>query len=444
MRLRRSYLWIGLATITTALAGCSALGGSSALDPGDDYRGVATTAPANATTGTIRSLPVDGGPQFYRRFGDAFPTSTSFFPIAVWFESVTSTDDVDTDRRAGLNTYLAVTANSDLSLIKKAGSQVIAQAETWSGPARSNPEAGPDGWLLGDEVDMTGGPERGLQQLRTAVAGLPPGDRRLRYANYGKGVTFWQSDDDAARLVNFPDVVSADNYWFTDRNLCGVSEGGRLLGDGRILPPATCHLAANYGKTVQRLRGLVQPAGSKPVWNFVEVGHPGGRADWPTIRPAELRAAVWSGLINGARGVVYFNHSFGGPAQTQHALREPGYAEVRATVTQVNRQITRLAPVLNSPTITGAVRSKGAVDTLVKFAGRDLYLFAGSTRTQDQSVTFDLPCTAPAEPGATTEVEVIGENRSVPRVDGRFSDRFADGNAVHLYRMHRPDACRAP
>ena len=29
------------------------------------------------------------------------------------------------------------------------------------------------------------------------------------------------------------------------------------------------------------------------------------------IAPEEVRAAVWHSLIAGARGIVYFNHSFG-------------------------------------------------------------------------------------------------------------------------------------
>ena len=53
-----------------------------------------------------------------------------------------------------------------------------------------------------------------------------------------------------------------------------------------------------------------------PVWDFVETGHPfdnnmdGNRS----IAPAEIRAAVWHSIIAGARGILYFQHSFGGRA----------------------------------------------------------------------------------------------------------------------------------
>ena len=30
---------------------------------------------------------------------------------------------------------------------------------------------------------------------------------------------------------------------------------------------------------------------------------------------------------------------------------------------------------------------------------------------------------------------VVGEGRSIPITNGRFTDTFADGNAVHIYRI---------
>ena len=62
---------------------------------------------------------------------------------------------------------------------------------------------------------------------------------------------------------------------------------------------------------------------------FVELGHPFTEEDWPSITPAQARAAVWSSIIHGAQGIIYFNHSFGGPCQTQHILRDPCYAGMR-------------------------------------------------------------------------------------------------------------------
>ena len=374
---------------------------------------------------------VDGGSRYYARFPRSLPSDPSYFPIGVWFESVLSEEDIDADKQAGLNLYVALTGNSDLSLIERSGMKVIAQHGDWA--ARS---AGPGseaiaGWLLADEIDMQMDPRDGFAKLRSLSAELPADDGRLRYANYGKGVTFWNTDGDAARYVNeFQDVVSADNYWFTDRDLCDPSQGGGLLRNGdEPLTPHQCHRAANYGRTVDRVRRLLKPSGSRPVWAFVEVGHPSSDSSWPSIEPAEVTAAVWSSIIHGARGIVYFNHSFGGPAQTQHALREHAYADVRSAVTATNRRIENLAPVLNAPFVDTFASTTAAVDTMTKSYGGRFYLFAASRATRAQRVAFQLPC------AGETRISVLDEDRDLRLASGSFEDDFTDANAVHIYRI---------
>ena len=91
----------------------------------------------------------------------------------------------------------------------------------------------------------------------------------------------------------------------------------------------------------------------KPNWGFVEVGKPftdnqNGGGD--TITPAQSRGAVWHTLIAGARGIIYFQHSFDGPCPTHHALREQKACLVptQDAIRDLNGQIKSLAPVLNS------------------------------------------------------------------------------------------------
>ncbi|MCW2641649.1 MAG: hypothetical protein JWP76_3955, partial [Dactylosporangium sp.] len=368
----------------------------------------------------------------------------------VWFESVQSTIDTDLDRDAGLNTYLELTDNSDRGLVRGAGMYAITSGQNGSGSETV-------GWLLPDEVDMWAGPgdgawsgkfpgggdicsppsaKCGYTVQRKVNEGFPK-DRRLRYTNYGKGVTFWQSDKEAARFVNeFQDVLSADTYWFTDMNICSATEGGTFSG-GRPLSAEACHRAANYGRTVDRLRGLVSPAGSKPVWGFVEVGHPFTEGDWPSAKPDQVVAGVWSSLIHGARGIVYFNHSFAGPCQTQHALREPCYKEMRARVKQLNGQIKALAPVLNAPFADGVVKASAGVDASTRWHDGQFYVLAGANQPATQTASFAVPCV-----GSAT-VTVLNENRTLPITNGAFTDRFADGNAVHIYRIDGGSSCGA-
>jgi hypothetical protein len=397
-------------------------------------------APASVDPGSASLRQVDGGPRYYERFPKSLPSDPSYFPLGIWLENVQAQEEIDADKQAGINLYVGLTGTSDLTLIARNGLKVIAQLDEWLSRANEPGAEAIAGWFLSDEVDMQMSPAEGHAKMRSLRQAIPPNDGRLTYANYGKGVTFWNTLPEAARYVNeFQDVVSADNYWFTDRDICGAAQGGALHGTaGQSLRQRECRLASNYGRTVAKLRELTQPPGSRPVWAFVEVGHPFTEDHWPSIEPAEVSAAVWSSLIHGARGVVYFNHSFGGPAPTQHALREPAYADVRREVARTNARIQRLAPVLNSPFVNGFATTPEAVDTMTKRHGNRFYVFAGSRSHAAQRATFQVPCAGEAK------ITVLDENRTLRMSGGTFEDSFADGNAFHVYRVEGDAACWLP
>lgn len=416
----------------------------SAKDAAPPTREVPRPAPdPNTTTpGTLR--PVDGGADYFDRFTNSLPTDPAFFPIGVWYESVLERRDIRADSAAGLNLYVELTADSDTSLLGDDGPYAITSGEM----------AGISGRITTDEADMWGGPGSaawtgnypgegpicapetsacGYTIMEEALQGIPPDT--LTYSNYGKGVTFWGSDRESARFVNdYQDVVSADNYWFTDPNICGPSEGGQLVG-GRSMSEDECRLAANYGWTVDRVRSLVEPAGSKPVWAFVEVGHPASEDFAPTISGPQIRAAVWSSIIHGARGVVYFNHNFGGDCISQHVLRDRCGTPVREAVSSVNAQITKLARVLNAPFIDGVTTAPESIDHMTKLQGDRVYIFAAAARSAPQTATISNECLGDGP------ISVVGENRTVPVTDGQFSDEFSDGNAVHIYSAAAGSRC---
>ncbi|MET1086457.1 MAG: hypothetical protein ABWY04_04950 [Arthrobacter sp.] len=388
----------------------------------------------------------DGGRNFFGRYPGSLPAGQDFFPIGVWFESVLQTSDLDLDRAAGINTYVQLTDNSDLSLIRANGSHAM--------PSAQSPFA--SGYLVSDEVDMWagGGSNKwtgnqqgegvicspadsgcGFTVQEALTARLPAG--ALRYSNYGKGVTFHLKNPAAAQFVNkYQDVVSADNYWFTDPYICSLVEGGAVFGNGRDLSNEECRVAAHYGWTVDRVRSLVNPAGSKPVWAFVELGHPFSEPESLSITAPQIRAAVWSSIIHGARGIVYFNHSFGGDCISQHILREDCGEQVRPTVTAVNRQIASLALVLNSPSVNGLVSADSSgIDVSVRVFNGNFYVLAAANRGAEQSVTFTLAC---GRAGAAT---VLDEGRSLKVSANAFTDSFANANAVHIYRLEGGNTC---
>ena len=96
----------------------------------------------------------------------------------------------------------------------------------------------------------------------------------------------------------------------------------------------------------------------QPIWNFVETGHPfsdsqnGARS----IAPAEVRSAVWHSLIAGARGIIYFQHSFGGPCSGDNHTIRTNCEGTRPIVTSVNAQIKSIAPALNGPRVSPVLR----------------------------------------------------------------------------------------
>ncbi|MFD4267368.1 DUF4082 domain-containing protein [Rhodococcus sp. NPDC058481] len=393
---------------------------------------------------TLRA--VDGGDRYYDAFKNSLPTSADFFPLGVWFTNTRTAQEIAADRAVGLNTYVELTEDSNLQLIADGGMYAIPssgrtpstgqlttdEADMWAGPGDA-PWTGktpPD-----DPICIPAEAECGytvMWQLRRRV---PPGV--MVFSNYGKGVTFWEPRDAAARFVNdFQDVVSVDNYWFTDNNICDATEGGALKANGeRSLSDGECHLAANYGVTTKYVRSLVQPRAAIPVWNFVEVGHPMATGKGSTITGPQIRAAVWSSIINGARGIVYFNHNFGGPCISHNVLRGSCGDAVRGDVTAVNQQIRRLAPVLNAPFVDGFARSDEPVDIAAKFHDGSFYLLVGSEQSAETDAAFAITC------GDATSVEVVEENRTIPITNGTFRDTFADANAVHIYRITGGDSC---
>jgi hypothetical protein len=394
------------------------------------------TTTGGATSSAVTLRQVDGGPGYYGQFSNALPTAASYFPIGVWGSYNHTQANRDLDAAAGLNLYVWAADNIFMSQIRSDGRFRVIQDEG----NRSGVGSETAGWLLGDEIDMCCGPPgyiggNGYNMLTSTLASLPS-DGRARYANYGKGVMFWQTDAQAQRFVNeFQQLISNDVYWFTDPNERS-RQGYRL--------------AAAYGWTVDRMRALdamdrrpwEDAGGRKPIWNFVETGWPftesaaqGGRA----ITGPEIRAAVWHSLIAGARGIIYFQHSFGGPRTGDHHTIRSNSEGTRPAVTAVNAQVKSLAPVLNAPTVEGLVSSSPGLRTLAKWQGGRFWVFAGRTQNGGQtSNTINLPCVG----SATAAVD--GEGRTVPLTAGRLTDSFADGNAIHIYRIDGGSSCGLP
>jgi hypothetical protein len=381
-----------------------------------DHRECQPTTPPRSGYTTV---PPDGGADYYARFASPLPSGPDYFPIAVWGAYDQTQANMDKDAAAGINTYVWAADSNFMDDIRADGRFHVIQDEG----SRANVGSETAGWLLGDEIDMTQGPSACPGAIDSIKSRLPA-DGRLRYSNYGKGVLIWgatgyngHDDTSSACFINRQDVTSADLYWHTD-------------------PYETSHPQSNtswgYGWSVERMRMLDAKDGKRqPIWNFVELGCPFSNGG--CITPAEVRAAVWHSIIAGARGIIYFNHSFGGPCLSHHILRDScgSYPQIRSTVTSMNAQIKSLAPVLNSPTVTFGFEHSPMVRATAKLTGDTFHVIAGSAENAASQATFELPI-------GDAVATVVGEDRTLSVTAGAFTDSFANGNSVHVYRIDGP------
>ena len=133
---------------------------------------------------------------------------------------------------------------------------------------------------------------------------------------------------------------------------------------------------------------------------------------------------------------MYFNHSFAGRCETDNILRDSCYGDIRAMARAVNRQVRSLAPVLNAPTLVSGWRHSSTTKAMAKWSGGQFYVFAGSAKNAASTGSFSIGCLGAAR------ATVLGESRTIPVTGGSFSDSFADGNAIHIYRIDRRGGCR--
>jgi hypothetical protein len=386
--------------------------------------------------GTVTLQQVDGGPGYYGRFANALPTDPSFFPVGVWGEyDQSQAGKMNLDAAAGINTYVWAADSNAMSVIRADGRFHVIQ----DAGAQANVGSETSGWLLSDEDDMRDGSTASTcpGTLSSERGGLRA-DGRMRTANFGKGLAlapkgneftfnWWADAAEQNCWTNGVDLDSTDLYWFTDP----------------YTSSANSHFGYLYGDNIRNLRHADASDGvMHPHWGFVETAWPfnltaadGARS----ILPAEMNSAVWHQMIAGARGLIWFQHAFGGPCQNDSHTIQSNCAGTRPMATAVDAQLKALAPVLNASSVTGSWSKTGDVEASVKWANGHFYVIAGS-RKGATSMTFSMPCV-----GDGTAVQVSDgsatTSRSVSVSGGSFTDSFADKNSVHIYRIDGGSSC---
>ncbi|CCH30219.1 putative secreted protein [Saccharothrix espanaensis DSM 44229] len=400
-----------------------------------------TTTPPVTTTVPPRDeldlplVPWEGGPKYYGQFAKAGAwTDPNFFPVAVWGATVGTQEDVDLDKAVGINTYLELYDTPRLDLIRKAGMFALHDQTT-------NPHLGSEtvGWLLADEPEQFGQGDA-LNLLRANASALP-NDGRMRYTNFTANMiwpNYAPEGETAEQWLDVNSAASLDTYWY-----------GRYMGCDRLSYPdlpalnqsllteAECYRPFNYGYGVTKQREIAASSGKmESVFGFVENGRP--YAENAAIKPDQLRGSVMSMLIHGARGINYFNHTYGDWCTSSNNFRYTAqqggdcYAEMTKAATKVNGQIKALAPVLNTQSYQWELNP--SLDTMLKLHDGNAYVFAMGKGIPGGTATGSFDLTLPADVRGTS-VEVVDEGRTIPVVSGKFTDTFASDTTYHIYKV---------
>ncbi|MGC4043559.1 MAG: hypothetical protein QM758_07110 [Armatimonas sp.] len=346
-----------------------------------------------------------------QRWKNGLPETPDYFPIAVWLQSP---ENAPRFAAAGINLYVGLwegPTEKQLALLTVAKMRVVCEQNA-VGLAHKN-DSIIAAWMHGDEPDNA-------QQVTDPATGkkswgpcVPPekivGDyQKLRAAdptrpillNLGQGVAndAWVGRGEGAKLSDYKtyvqggDIISFDVYPVSSRLPMGLVPKG-----------------------VDRLKDWT--GGKKRIWNCLECTNIDGKAK---ATPKQVRNQTWRALIHGSRGLIYFVHQFQ-PKFNEHALLDD--PEMLASVTATNRQIQELAPALNLG--KGVYKEERGVETLTLPYKGATYILAAATG--DTPTLLSLP-----NRGGT--VTVLGENRTLSRANGKFTDTFGP-NDVHLYRI---------
>lgn len=483
----------------SVLAGAAALGIATAVIGAStalhstpvELHGTATVRVALPKSVTLRQIA--GGRHYYAKISRRSAWMDKHILLGAWEEQPLTGRDVRMDVRMGNNIYWGLAGNP---LVKTCGGPCRANYNVIraNGMHASAPDVtSKSGWETvayegSDEADMNYGPGAngwnpkstipnqaaclpansrcGYTVARFYYTGRPknygypgyPVKKRAITQGFGKGVLFWDTPFQARRFLKYSDTLSADSYWMTDPDLQVPSQGGCALfpASSKVcrqtgLSTAQSELPANYAYDVTRIEQLEKPIHmSKPITVDIETGCPGSNGLCTT--PRAMRAAAWHALIAGARGIIWFQHNFGGncvdfrtfydgsykSSKMYKCQQTPGVTlhDVVRSVSAINHEVKTLNKVLLSPFAEHYVHvGKADVSVMAKYWNGRIYIFAASGKPgrppkHKMRVTFHVAG------NYTGAVRVIDEHhRRLHAANGVFTDTFYNADSVHIYEI---------
>jgi hypothetical protein len=359
----------------------------------------------------------------------------NFFPLAVWLQDPA---DAPLYKAAGINTYVGLWQGpTDAQLATLAKDHIVAVCVLNDVGLKHLSDPTIVAWMHGDE------PDNAQTSPGNDAAGNPLPNQPIPpekvIADYHH---LRQVDPSRPILLNLGQGVANDTWPGRGKDNGNLDVYKEYVKAGDIISfdiyPVSGNKNPDRGNLAQEAKGIDRlhnwTHNQKVVWNCIETTQING--DRPDkITPSQMRSCVWISLIHGSKGLIYFCHQFGKGKSPRHLLED---APMLAAVTAVNKQITDLAPVLNSPTVHDVSVTAGEhdqVDIMVKKHGGNTYIFAASmTRNDKTTAMFDISRVATA-----ATVEVLDESRSISVDRGHFQDTFGPFR-IHIYVIRQQQA----
>ena len=385
-------------------------------------------------------VAVSNGNDYFGQWQNGLATDENHFPIAVWLQSPGRAQSY---KNIGINLYIGLwqgPTETQLNQLEAANMAVICNQNQYALDNLQRYQETIVGWMYIDEPDNAqkwdGSDEWGRCYLPSELVDIyndivANDPTRPVYVNFGQGVVEgtgylgrWYLDE--AHLGPGNDY-SGENY---SRYYTEASEAADILSFD-IYPIASGYGSENLWYVGQGISNLKNwSLEEKPTWCWIETTRING-----TIKPTteQVRAEVWMAIINGATGIGYFCHEFN-PSFNEDALLDD--IEMREAVAAINQEVQNIAPVLNSRlsdnslSITVTTDGQTGVTVLTRFYQDQLYFFT----INGQETTLNATFTLDGLENPDSEVEVIGENRSITCSNGLFTDSFS-AYEIHRYRI---------
>jgi hypothetical protein len=365
------------------------------------------------------ALPWFGGPSYYGAWPRGFPSDASYFPIGVWMQNPANAERF---AAVGINHFVGLwqgPTEEQLANARAANMPVVCeQAGVW---AANLDNLDIQGWLQADGPDNA-------QEMPDGSYGpcIEPAVTKARYGDMAVADASRPIMLLLGRGVATPDWVGRGECTGQSDDYFEYAQSADILVN-YTYPIANEQPIELVATGVERLNTYA--GWKKPVVADIEASSIEGL---PRPSPWQLRAEVWMSLIHGAAGIQYFCHRMT-PLNETDCLDD---ADTVSALERINRELTLLAPALNSQSYALSPLSSNAdvpIRAVLKYSGGERYVFAAGMANGAATAAFALNGI-----DASVSIEVIGEDRSIVPSDGRFEDAF-EPYAVHLYRIPPPD-----